>query len=106
MAVHRSFAAGARLYCQYEVFGARAGTREAPQVDAGVELRAADGAVVLRGAPTPIAPGSDGRLVRTLVMDMGGRAGGSYDLVLQIHDAASNTRVERHEPFTIDEGAR
>lgn len=102
LAVHRVFRPEGQLYCQYEVLGAaRASGQGLPRVVAGLELRAADGAVVRKAEPTPVAPDPDGRLVRLIGLGLDGLAEGSYELVLQVRDELSALRVERREPFTL-----
>jgi VWFA-related protein len=101
LAVHRIFAARGPLYCQFEVFGAARGAAAPPRVRAGLTLRAGDGLPVRETAPTPIATGPDGRLVRLVGIALDGLAEGRYDLVLDVQDETSGARLERHEPFTL-----
>jgi VWFA-related protein len=106
MAVHRAFASGAHLLCQYEVYGASspAGQKGA-KVSGSMELRAADGSTIYRADATPIAVSADGRIVRTLGLDLAGHVAGTYELLLLVQDDVSGARVERREPFTIAEKA-
>ncbi len=99
LAVHRVFPAGARLYCRYQVFGAKAAL--ASRVTGSVALRSADGALVMQAPPTPIASDADGRLVRTVVVDMSGRPAGAYALTLAVDDAGTGAHAERRESFSL-----
>ena len=101
LAVHRTFAPGGRLYCQFEVFGAARAAPAGPRVSAGLALRTSDGRLVREAAPTPIAADPYGRLVRLIGMTLDGMAAGPYDLVLDVRDEVSGARVERHEAFAL-----
>ena len=102
LSAHRVFPPQGLLYCRFEVFGAaRESDTSGPRVATGLELRAADGRVVRQAAPTRVATGADGRVVRLLGIAVEELGEGVYDLVLQVHDEVSGARVERHEAFTL-----
>ena len=73
----------------------------APRVRAGVEVRAAEGGIVRKGEPTPIAPDARGRVMRLIGLGMDGLPEGDYLLVLDVRDDVSGASVERQEPFTL-----
>jgi VWFA-related protein len=106
LAAHRVFAPGGGLYCRYEVFGAARPGGAAPRVDASFELRGADGETLRKAPPTPIAPGADGRLVRTVGTSLEGLEEGGYELVLEVADEVSGQRLIRHEPFALAQDNR
>jgi len=106
LAAHRVFAAGGGLYCQYEVFGAARPGGAAPRVDAAFELRRSDGETVRKAPPSPIAVGTDGRLVRMVGTSLEGLPEGAYELVLEVADEVSGNRLVRHEPFALAGAAR
>jgi VWFA-related protein len=102
LCAHRVFQAAGGLYLQFEVFGAaRTGGRAAPDVTAGLTVRAPDGRVVRHAPPSPIAADPDGRLVRFVGIGLDGLEPGPYDLSLDVRDAASGERLEDHEMFTL-----
>ena len=59
LVARRTFAAGSRLYCQFEVTGASTDGGGAPHVHAGHLLRRLDGAVLAHLDPTPMPPGPE-----------------------------------------------
>jgi hypothetical protein len=101
VAVHREFPASGHLFCQFEVHGASRGP-QGPRVAAGMVLRAADGTVVRRGEPTPIAVDTDGRVVRLFGLGLAGMREGRYDLVLDVRDEVSGRQIQLSEPFTLE----
>jgi VWFA-related protein len=101
LAVHRTFAPAATLYCEFEVFGAARHPDGTPHVSAGLALRTAAGEAVRQAVPTRIAADRNGRVVRLLGLPLGGLAEGDYQLVLDVRDEVGLGRIERHEPFTI-----
>jgi VWFA-related protein len=89
------FPAEGRLYCQYEVFGARGG-----QVAGSYALRRADGTLVREAPPTPISRGPDGRVIRTLGIGLAGLPEGDYELALGVSGDATGA-LEARERFTL-----
>jgi hypothetical protein len=83
------------------VFGAARPGGAAPRVDASFELRRADGETLRKAPPTPIAPGADGRLVRTVGTSLESFEEGAYELVLKVHDEVSGDSLVRQEPFVL-----
>jgi VWFA-related protein len=99
--VDRSFAAGAMLYCMFDVYGAARGPDGMPRVAASHELRRSGGASVERGAPSVIEPTSLGALVRRIQIPLSTQAPGEYELLLTIQDRLSGESRLLVEPFTI-----
>jgi VWFA-related protein len=107
LAVHRAFVPAGALYCQFEVFGATLAGAGSARVNAGLELRSAEGQVIRRGDLTPIAVDANGRIVRLVGLGLDGLQEGPYDLLLQVVDQVSGVSLERHEPFLLArEGSR
>jgi hypothetical protein len=99
----RTFAPGATLYFQFEVYGsARDPASGLPRVSSGFAVRTGEGAVVSRGAPVAIRPAADGRLARLGRISLEGMARGRYELVLELRDDVSGRTLEVREPFTIE----
>lgn len=102
MVVRRTFAPGAMLYAQFEVYGAqRAKGSGMPKVLAGYQIRRQDGTVVTRVAATEILPTSLGKLSRLVGTGLSGAAPGDYEFVLDLRDEVGGAAVEVREPFTI-----
>jgi len=102
ISINRVFRPGGALYCEFEVLGAKADpVLRAPRVSAGVEVRAADGRVVRKGEPTPIASDRRGRVARLIGLGMDGLPEGDYLLVLGVRDEVAGTHLERREPFAL-----
>jgi hypothetical protein len=97
LVVRRSFPTGTVIYYQFSVLGAAQGGR----VIASHEVRAADGSVVKRLEPRPIAPAADGSLSRLSGISMAAQAAGAYALVLNVTDEKAGRSIELHEPFTL-----
>jgi hypothetical protein len=99
----RSFAPGATLYFQFEVYGsARDPASGLPRVSSGFTVRTSDGAVIARGAPVAIRPAAEGRLARLGRISLEGMAPGRYELVLDLRDDVAGRTLEVREPFTIE----
>jgi VWFA-related protein len=102
VALGRTFRTGGTLYCQYNVYGARApGTHDwAPHAIGGWTLRRGE-EVVREASLTLIQPGADGRLTRTLGISLLGAPPGEYALALTVKDEKSGETLSRTEPFTV-----
>lgn len=102
VALGRTFRAGTVLYCQYSVYGPPpSGKRDgAPQVIGSWVLQRGD-EVVREAPPTPIQPGGDGRLTRTLGISLQGAPPGEYALTLTVKDEKNGDTLVRKEPFTV-----
>jgi hypothetical protein len=106
LVAHRDFPAGGGLYCRYDVFGAARPGGTLPRVVAGFQLLSPDRVVVHEAAATPIAPDSDGRLVRLVGVSLEGLPEGPYELVIKARDEATGKEVVRHEPFILSGSRR
>lgn len=96
----RTFSAGSRLLCQFEVHNA-ASAGGSHRVRAGHEVRTAAGEVIGRQEPSPLADTADGRLARLLVLSLEKTLPGRYVLVVRVHDEVSGTSIESVEPFEV-----
>jgi VWFA-related protein len=103
VAARRTFAPGATLYYQFEVYGSGkdAGTG-LPRVSAGFTLRGPDGRPVTRGQPAPIKPTPEGRLARLGRVPLEGAPSGRYELVLDLRDEVTGREMEVREPFSVE----
>jgi VWFA-related protein len=101
----RDFPQGATVYGQFSVFGAdkEKGTGM-PKVSAGWEVRAQDGTVKQRVAPTVINPTSLGKLTRLVGTKLEGFDPGAYEFILTLKDEISGQNLELKEPFQVVAG--
>ena len=102
IAVHRVFRPRGAVYCDFEVLGAKIDpAARGPRVAAGMEVRAAGGAIVVKVDPTAIVPDPRGRLGRLIGLKVDGWAAGDYELVLDVRDEVAGARVEQRVPFSL-----
>jgi VWFA-related protein len=104
LTARRRFAASGLLNCRFEVYGAagEAGTAR-PNVTAGFALRRRDGGFLAAMPETPLAPGPDGSLSRTVGVPLDGAPPGDYEMVVVVTDLVAGTAAEAREPFAIEE---
>ena len=99
----RSFVPLGLLHCQFEVFGAAKDPRTgAPNVTAGFSVRRSDGRFLAAAPETPLKPGPDGSLARTLGLPIDGAPPGRYELILVVTDLVLGQVAESREPFEIE----
>jgi VWFA-related protein len=102
--VRRDFAAGGKIFCQFEVYGAEKDKKSGmPQVSAGYDIKKPDGSVALHVEPTVIRPTSLGRLSRIVGSPLS-QPPGDYEFVLNVKDEVSGKTLEVKEPFTVVPG--
>ena len=102
----RSFAPGAMLLAQFEVYGAAKEKGSGmPRVTAGYQIRRNDGTVVTRVDPTPIQPTSLGRVLRMVGTKLDDSPPGDYEIVLSLKDEVAGKTLEIKEPFSVAAGA-
>jgi VWFA-related protein len=106
LVVRRTFPAGSTLYYQFTVMGATHGADALPRVVASHEVRSADGTVIRRMEPRPIAPAATGGLSRFAGIALAGVPDGDYELVLRVVDQETGASKELREPFSIAPPAR
>jgi VWFA-related protein len=98
----RQFASGSDLFCQFEVFGAKADPKSGqPIVRQGYEVRRADGSVLTSMAPSVIKPTSLGAVNRFFGFRLADAAPGKYELFMTLRDDVAGRSVEVHEPFEV-----
>jgi VWFA-related protein len=100
----RSFARGSKLYLSFDVLNAGRDPQARPSVRAGHVLRRVGGATLSRLEPSPVAPGADGRLSRTLAISLRTATPGPHELVLTVQDDITGRTVETVEPFEVIPG--
>ncbi len=99
---HRTFRAGTRIACTFEVFGAAPDAAQGgPRVTLGYRLRRADGTDVAAAPPRLLNPGGLGQLAPLLVVELPAGGEGEHELVLDLRDEVSGTALEVVEPLTL-----
>ena len=102
----RSRAAGL-LHCRFEVYGAaRDPATGQPNVTAGFAIRRSDGRVLAAAPETPLRPGPDGTLARSLGAPLDGAPPGRYEVIVLVTDLAAGQAAEAREPILIEAPAR
>ncbi len=99
----RQFAPAGLLHCRFEVYGAAMDPRTGqPNVTAGFAIRRSDGRFLAAMPETPLKPGPDGALGRSLGMPLDGAPPGVYELIVLVTDIAAGQTAEVREPFVIE----
>lgn len=98
----RTFRAGARLACTFEVYGAAPdAARGGPRVSLAYELRRADGTVVASAPERPLSAGTLGQVAPLILVTLPEDASGDHELLLKLRDEVSTRTLEVSEPFTV-----
>jgi VWFA-related protein len=102
----RRFAPAGLLHCRFEVYGAAKEPQTGqPNVTAGLSIRRGDGRILAAMPETPLKPGPDGALGRSLGIPLDGAPPGSYELIVLVTDVAAGRTAEVREPFVIEGAA-
>ncbi len=100
---YRTFAPAGMLHVRFEVYGAAKDKATGlPHVTAGFSIRRADGRFLGAAPETPVVPGPDGALVRTLGTSLEGVPAGRYELIVVVTDVAAGQVAEAREPFEVE----
>jgi hypothetical protein len=103
LTARRAFAARGVLHCRFEVYGAaRDAATGAPSVTAGFALRRRDGKVAAAAAETPLRPGPDGALARSLGAPLDDVQPGAYEVIVVVTDLVSGQSAEAREVVRIE----
>jgi hypothetical protein len=98
----RSFAPLGLLHCRFEVYGAaRDRASGQPNLTAGFAIRRSDGRVLVAAPETPLRPGPDGSLVRSLGAPLEGATPGRYEVIVLVTDLVAGQVAEAREPILI-----
>lgn len=99
----RAFEPSGVLHCRFEVYGAvRDPATGKPNVTAGFALRRRDGRVLAAAPETPLRPGPDGTLGRSLGAPLDGAPPGRYEVIILVTDVAAGQVAEAREPIVIE----
>jgi VWFA-related protein len=97
----RVFAAGARLFCRFEVAGVSREGAAPPRVQVSYEILRSSGAVVTRTDWIPLQPDESGGLVNAFSLAL--NRPGAYELRLKARDEATGEEASVAESFEVDE---
>ena len=99
----RTFTVGSRLFCAYEVYGARPdpATRR-PRVSAGYVIKSASGAALAGKPLAPVEAGPSGEVSQVVVLSLQDVAPGDYQIELTAGDDTSQEAVKVAEPFRVE----
>ena len=99
----RTFGPSGLLHCRFEVYGAVPDPATGkPNVTAGFALRRRDGRVLAAAPETPLRPGPDGTLGRSLGASLDGAPPGRYEVIILVTDVAGGQAAEAREPIVIE----
>jgi VWFA-related protein len=99
----RTFAPAGMLHVRFEVYGAaKDNATGRPHVTAGFSIRRADGRFLGAAPESPLVPGPDGALARTLGTSLEGVPPGRYELIIVVTDIAGGQAAEAREGFEVD----
>jgi VWFA-related protein len=99
----RSFAPSGVLHCRFEVYGAAKDARTGRfRVTAGFSIRRSDGRFLAALPETPLLPGPDGALARTVGTGLEGAPPGRYEAIVVVTDTVGGRAAVAREPFVIE----
>ena len=99
----REFAASGILHCSFEVYGAAKEVATGrPKLTAGFSIRRSDGRFLAAMPETPLQPGPDGTLARSLGVPLDGAPSGRYEVIVVVTDHAAGQAAEAREAFVIE----
>ncbi len=102
LTARRTFAPSGLLHCRFEVYGAAKDATGRPQVTAGFSIRRSDGRFLTATPESPLTPGPDGALARTLGTSIEGAPPGRYEAIVVVTDIVAGRAAEAREPFVIE----
>ena len=98
----RRFSASGTLHCRFEVYGAAKDAASGQSaVTAGFALRRSDGRVLTAAPETPLKPGPDGSLARSLGATIEGAPAGRYEVIVLVTDLVAGRTAEAREAIEI-----
>jgi len=98
----RAFAPTGLLYVRFEVYGvAKDKGTGRPGVTAGFSIKRSDGKFLAAAPETPLVPGPDGALARTVGTSLEGVPAGRYEVIIVVTDAAAGQVAEAREAFEV-----
>ena len=103
LAARREFTPAGLLHCRFEVYGAAKDPRTGrPSVTAGLAVRRGNGRVQIAMPETPLLPGPDGSLARTVGTALDGLEPGPYEVVVVVTDLVAGQTAEARDGFVVE----
>jgi hypothetical protein len=103
LTARRGFSPSGLLHCRFEVYGAVSDpVTGRPNATAGFSIRRSDGRFLAAAAETPLQPGPDGTLARSLGVPLDGTPPGTYEVIVVVTDLVAGRSVVAREPFVIE----
>jgi VWFA-related protein len=103
LTARRTFTAAGLLHCRFEVYGAASDRSTGrPLVTAGFSIRRSDGRVLTALPETPLVPGPDGALARSVGTSIAGAPPGRYEAIVVVTDAVAGQAAVGREAFVIE----
>jgi VWFA-related protein len=102
LTARRTFSPSGLLHCRFEVYGAAKDAQGRPQATAGFSIRRSDGRILTAVPESPLTPGPDGALARTLGISIEGAPPGRYEAIVVVTDVVAGRAAEAREPFVIE----
>jgi VWFA-related protein len=98
----RTFDAGKKLYCSFQVLGTAPDPGGgAPRVTFEVAVFRSDGTALARSPSQPLSPGPRGELGRLMAVSLEHAAPGDYELVLRARDERTGEAAQHRERFRV-----
>jgi tetratricopeptide (TPR) repeat protein len=98
----RTFDAGKKLYCSFQVLGTAPDPGGgAPRVTFEVAVFRSDATALARSPSQPLTPGPQGELGRLMAVSLEHAAPGDYDFVLRVRDERTGELAEHRERFRV-----
>jgi tetratricopeptide (TPR) repeat protein len=102
----RTFDAGKKLYCSFQVLGTSPDPGGGPpRVTVEVAVFRSDGTPLARSPSQPLSPGPRGELGRLMAVSLERAAPGDYDFVLRARDERTGEVAEHRERFRVADTA-
>jgi VWFA-related protein len=102
LTARRTFAPSGVLHCRFEIYGAAKDPTGRPRVTAGFSIRRSDGRFLAALPETPLTPGPDGALARTVGTAIEGAPPGRYEAIVVVTDTVAEQAAVAREPFVIE----
>lgn len=102
LTARRTFAPSGVLHCRFEVYGAAKDATGRPRVTAGFSIRRRDGRFLTALPETPLTPGPDRALARTVGTRIEGAPPGRYEAIVVVTDTVAGQAAVAREPFVIE----
>ena len=99
----RTFAAGSRLLCAFDIYGAALDTASASaRVTLAYSLRRADGTEAAAAPPRALRSGPQGQVTVAIALTLPADAAGPHELALKVTDELTGRTIDYIEPLEVN----